>query len=143
DRNRAQIPHIRYLDPRELRIYSMVEGDMRVTYGSEVYNHVRAYRCFPISRPSEFIALWTGNSALEHEEIGVIRRLKELGPSSRLAVEHELSKRYFIHYIRSIRSIREDVGFLTWNVETDKGPMEFITRRWDRQAVVEGGINGR
>lgn len=143
DRHRGQVPHIHYLDPKDVRVYSMVEGAMRVVIGSEVYNHVRAYRCFPISRPSEFIAFWTGNSALEHEQIGVIRHLRELAPSSRLAVEHELSKRYFIHYILKINAIKEDVGFLTWEVDTDKGPMEFITRRFERYTVVEGGNNGR
>ncbi|NIA15198.1 MAG: DUF1854 domain-containing protein [Nitrospiraceae bacterium] len=137
------IPRIRYLDPKKLRVYALDEGDMRVTYGDEEYEHVRAYRCFPVSRPSEFVALWTGASALEHHEVGVVRRLKELAPSSLLAVRHELSKRYFIHYILTINAIREELGFLSWDVETDKGHMEFMTRRWDRDTVAEGGVNGR
>lgn len=119
---------------------------MRVVYEGESYDQVRAYRCFPVSRPREFIALWTGASALEHHQIGMIRRLKELAPSSRLAVEHELGKRYFIHYIESINSIRENkdnMGFLVWHVATDKGEIEFLTRRWQRESVQEGGVNGR
>lgn len=143
ERKGLEIPRIRYLNPKELHIYSMDAGGMQVRYAGETYNHVRAYRCFPITRPSEFIALWTGDSALEHEEIGVIRRLKELAPSSRLAVEHELVKRYFIHYVKRIMSIQEDVGFLTWTVETDKGDMEFMTRRFERKTVIEGPVNGR
>ena len=137
------IPRIRYLDAKKLRVYALDEGGMRVTYGDEEYEHVRAYRCFPVSRPSEFVAMWTGASALEHHEVGVVRRLKELAPSSLLAVQHELSKRYFIHYILSIKAIREELGFLSWNVETDKGHMEFMTRQWDRDTVAEGGVNGR
>lgn len=141
-RERAEIPAIRYLNPKDVRIYSKDEGGMRVEYDGEIYEDVRAYRCFPISRPSEFIALWTGDSALEHQEIGVVRRLKELMPSSRLAVEHELVKRYFIHYVQRIVSISEEMGFLNWTVETDKGEMEFMTRRFDRNSVVEGGPKG-
>ncbi len=137
------VPRIRYLDAKQLRIYALDEGGLRVTYGDEEYDHVHAYRCFPVSRPSEFVALWTGSSALEHREIGLIRRLKELAPSSTLAVQHELSKRYFIHYVRSINWIRDDLGFLTWDVETDKGQIEFMTRQWDRDTVAEGGQNGR
>ncbi|MBI4558600.1 MAG: DUF1854 domain-containing protein [Candidatus Hydrogenedentes bacterium] len=146
ERTRGEVPKIRYLDPKNLHIYSMDEGGMHVMYKDEVHEHVRAYRCFPISRPSEFVALWTGTSALEHREVGMIRRSKELAPSSRLAVEHELAKRYFIHYIQKINEIREDIGFLTWDVETDKGHMEFLTKRWERSSVREGGrsdMNGR
>ncbi len=140
------VPRVRYLDPKSLHIYSMDEGAMRVAYEGESYEMVRAYRCFPVSRPSEFIALWTGSSALEHHQIGVIRHLRELAPSSRLSVEHELAKRYFIHYIQKIESIRENkdnIGFLIWNAVTDKGDIEFLTKRWDRAAVQEGGRNGR
>ncbi|HOJ33127.1 MAG TPA: DUF1854 domain-containing protein [Candidatus Hydrogenedentes bacterium] len=141
-RRRLEIPKIRYLDPKDLRVYSKDVGGMRVEYKDEVYDNVHAYRCFPISRPSEFIALWTGQSALEHKEIGMIRRLKELLPSSRLAVEHELAKRYFIHYVKSIKNISEEMGFLVWQVETDKGEMEFLTRRYDRSSIIEIGTKG-
>ena len=141
-RERIEIPKIHYFSPKDLRIYSKDEGGMRVEYRDQVHDNVRAYRCFPISRPSEFIALWTGDSALEHKEIGMVRRLKELLPSSRLAVGHELTKRYFIHYIQKIVDIKEEMGFLVWNVETDKGQMEFMTRRFDRNSVIEGGTNG-
>ncbi|MDQ1258028.1 MAG: ATP-binding cassette, subfamily bacterial, partial [Candidatus Hydrogenedentes bacterium] len=143
ERRRGVVPHIRYLDPKQLRVYSLDEGGMRVTYGEESYLYVHAYRCYPISRPSEFVALWTGASALEHEQIGVVRYLKELEPASRKAVEKELAKRYFIHYVRKINSIKEELGFLFWDVESDKGRMEFLTRRWDRDTVFEGGANGR
>ena len=142
-REASPVPRIRYLDPKRLHIHTMEQGGMHVAYEGEEYDHVRAYRCFPVSRPSEFIALWTGVSALEHQEIGVIRRMKELSPGSLLTVQHELAKRYFIHYIQKINAIREDLGFLSWDVETDKGHMEFTTRRWDRSTVAEGGINGR
>lgn len=143
ERPRGPVPALRHLDPKKLHCYGMDEGGLHVAYGTEEYEHVRAYRCFPISHPSEFIALWTGASALEHQEVGVIRRLKELAPSSRLSLEHELSKRYFIHYIKKINAIKEELGTLMWEVETDKGDMTFMTRRWDRDTVIEGGVNSR
>lgn len=137
------VPRIRYLDAKQLHIHVLDEGGLHVKYMDEEYEHVHAYRCFPISNPSEFIALWTGASALEHHQIGMIRRLKEVASGSLVAVEYELAKRYFIHYIQKINSITEELGFLSWNVETDKGHMEFMTRRWDRNTVAEGGPNGR
>jgi hypothetical protein len=140
------VPRIKYLDPKELHITTLAEGDMRVVYKGETFDHVRAYRCFPVSRPHEFIALWTGATALEHQEIGMVRKLRELSPSALRVVELELKKRYFIHYIEEIISIKENkdnIGYLIWHVKTDKGVMQFITRRWDRHVVVEGGKNGR
>jgi len=76
----------------------------------------------------------------------MIRWLKEIGVTSRLAVEHELAKRYFIHYVQEIISVKENkdnIGYLIWNVKTDKGDQTFITRRWDRRSVVDGAVNGR
>jgi ABC-type multidrug transport system ATPase subunit len=143
DRGRPDVPHVRYLKPEHLRVRSMPSGGMHVEYKDEAHEHVRAYRCFPTSRPSEFIALWIGASALEHQEIGVVRRLHELDAESLNAVELELSKRYFIHYIKRILDIKEEMGFLMWEVETDKGRMEFLMKRWERSAVVEGPGNGR
>ena len=142
----TETPRIHYLDPKELHIYALTEGDMQVRYRGITYNHVRAYRCFPVSRPHEFIALWVGETALEHQEIGMVRRLKELAPSARLAVELELSKRYFIHYVEEIYSIKPNkanMGYLVWEVKTDKGDRAFLTKRWERRSVVEGGKNGR
>lgn len=144
-RNR-EIPRIQYFEPKGIHCYPLEEGGMRVTYKGQTYEHVRAYRCFPVSRPHEFIALWTGETALEHREIGMIRWLKEIGVTSRLAVEHELAKRYFIHYVQEIISVKENkdnIGYLIWNVKTDKGDQTFITRRWDRRSVVDGAVNGR
>jgi len=141
-----EIPRIRYVTPAELHITAISERGLQVSYRDVTYDHVRAYRCFPVSRPSEFIALWTGATALEHKEIGMIRRLKELTPGARLAVEHELLKRYFIHYIEQIYSIEENknnMAFLVWHVKTNKGDKTFITKRWERHIVVEGGKNGR
>ena len=144
EREVLPVPRIRYIDAKELHVYALDEGGLRVTYKEEEYDHVHGYRCFPVSHPSEFIALWTGASALEHREIGMLRRLKELAPSSLLAVQHELSKRYFIHYIKRVKSITEELGFLAWDVETDKGDMEFMTRRWDRDTVgFAGNVRGR
>jgi ABC-type multidrug transport system ATPase subunit len=142
-RQRLDIPKIRYLNPKDLRIYAKDEGGMHVEYGEDVFEGVRAYRCFPVSRPSEFIALWTGESAIEHREVGMVRRLKELLPSSRMAVELELAKRYFIHYIQEIKEIKQELSFLIWKVETDKGEMEFMTRYHDRNSVADGAVNGR
>ena len=141
-RVRSAAPQIQYLDPAKLRITTSRTGGMRVEHDGQAYPHVRAYRCFPTSRPSAFIALWIGNSALEHKEIGVVRWLHELDSDSRKAVELELAKRYFIHYIKRINSITEDIGFLTWDVDTDKGRMEFLMKRWERSAVVETPNNG-
>lgn len=142
----AEVPRIYYPSPELLEITTAPQGGMNVTYEGKEYRNVRAYRCFPISRPHEFIALWIGETALEHKEIAMIRRLKDVSADARRAIELELLKRYFIHYVERIWSVepnRNNMAFLDWEAETDKGRVMFITRRWERHAVVEGGKNGR
>ena len=140
------IPKIKYLDPKKLDIYTMSTGGMHVNYDNIIYKNVKAYRCFPISHPNEFIALWTGDTALEYKEIGVLRLLNEVNHNSRLTVGHELDKRYFIHYVDEIASIKinkNNMSFLDWELKTDKGEVSFITKRWERNCVVPGPKNGR
>ncbi len=124
-----------------MRFYEVSDGQILIDN-----TDVRAYRYFPVSRPHEFIALWTGATALEHKEIGMIRDMSALTPESLATVDLELKKRYFVHYIDEIYSIKENkdnIGYLLWSVKTDKGDIQFITRRWDRRVVVEGSKKGR
>lgn len=134
---------IRYLDPSRLEIVSH-DGGMRVVIdGKEVYDQVRAYACFPISNPKRYVSLRVGVSALEQREIGIIRDLDQLKPEHKHLVVEALAKRYFVHTITAIKKIREEFGFLYWDVETDKGPRQFATRRGDQDRVREFlGPNG-
>lgn len=133
---------VNFLDPERMHFERMEYGGLLLRLDGEVYEHLRVYRVFPLSQPDEYIAIRTGDSELEQEEIGQIRYLDELAPEDRALIDEELEKRYFIHTVEKILSIREDMGYFYWDVETDKGIREFpvpISTKY----VVPIGAGGR
>jgi len=117
---------IEFLDPAEVRFERMDYGGLRMLGpGEEAYDHIRVYRTHPLSMPQEYIAIRVGLSELEQQEVGIVRRLSDLSAEDQTLIEEELEKRYFIHTVEEIVSIREDMGYFYWVVETDKGTREF------------------
>ena len=114
-----------FLDPKKVRVERMALGGLSLELDGEIHDHLRVYRSFPLSRPNEYIAIRVGDSELEQREIGQIRDLNALSPGDRELIAEELQKRYFIHTVEKIISIREDMGYFYWVVETDKGTQEF------------------
>lgn len=118
---------VNFLDPAAVRFERMEYGGLRMTTGEdgEGFDHIVVYRAYPLSKPGEYIAIRIGHSELEQREIGMIRRLSELDPEGQELIEEALEKRYFVHTVEEIVSIREDMGYFYWVVETDKGTQEF------------------
>ena len=117
---------VNFLDPSELRFERMAYGGLQLeTADGVVHDHLRVYRAFPLSKPDEYVALRVGDSELEQREIGMIRRLADLRPEYLRLIEEDLRKRYFVHTVERIVSIREDMGYFYWVVETNKGTQEF------------------
>jgi hypothetical protein len=134
---------IRYLNPARFQVMEHDQGLRVVIDGEEVHDHVLAYACFPISDPRRYISLRVGVSALDQKEIGMIRDLSQLTDGQRRLVSNALAKRYFVHTIAEIYTIREEFGYLYWDDETDKGRREFPVKRWDQNRVREfEGPNG-
>lgn len=125
DPSREPILEVNMLDPDKVHFERMQYGGLSLELDGEVYEHLRVYRAFPLSRPDEYIAIRIGNSELEQQEIGQIRDMKRLAPEDRALIAEELQKRYFIHTVEKIVSIREEMGYFYWVVETDKGTQEF------------------
>lgn len=125
DPSREPILEVNMLDPDKVHFERMQYGGLSLKLDGEVYEHLRVYRVFPLSRPDEYIAIRIGNTELEQREIGQIRDINSLDPENRALVAEELQKRYFIHTVEEIISIREEMGYFYWAVETDKGRMEF------------------
>jgi len=128
---------IRYLDPARLEISMHDEGLRVVVDGKEVYDHVRAYACFPISNPHRYISLRIGVTALEQREIGIVRDISHLPDPQKKLIQEALARRYFLHIITKIYRLREEFGFLYWDAETDKGRRNFPVRRHDQGSVRE------
>ena len=91
------------------------------------YSRVILRRCFPMSDENTFLSVRDASTE-DLEEIGILEDWSELAPDDRRAVAQELSVFYLVPEIRAIRSARNEFGFLYWEVDTDRGPLEFIMR---------------
>jgi len=113
-----------WLDPKVLRFFRH-KGILRLTVGEErSYWKVSVYRCFPLTDPDKYISV---RDAM-NREIGLVRDLSELDAESRKIVKEELERRYLVPIVKRILSVRERMGMLLWEVETDRGSRRFLTR---------------
>jgi len=91
------------------------------------YPRVALRACFPVSDSTEFLSV---RDATEETipELGIIEDWSRLQPGSRDAVAAELGLHYFVPEIVQVFAIKEELGFLYWTVETDKGHKAFVMR---------------
>ena len=103
---------------------------------------VFAVRCFPAERPDEFISLRHADADGQQHELGIIRRMSDWPEAQQALVRDALARRYLLHDIRSIATIRLAHGLLDFEVETDQG-MHRFTMRWSQSAVQDFGPRGK
>jgi hypothetical protein len=119
-----------YLDPESVHFtrhgdtlgLTHSEGDISVHYPRVVLRS-----CFPVSDGKVYLSVRDANDG-KQTEIGIIEDWSSLLPEDRAAVSTELNLHYFVPKIQRILSISEELGFLYWSVETDKGPQDFVMR---------------
>lgn len=115
---------LNYLDPKKLKFFRY--GDvLRVTIeGDRSCLRVVPMRAFPISMRDKYISI----RDMKGDELGIIKNPKELDKESYELLEEELYKRYFVPVILKVKSIRDKLGIVEWEVVTDRGHRSFITR---------------
>ena len=116
---------MRFLEPDQLKIARTAGGVLALDVaGDEHYDHVDAYRVFPLSDGERWISLRVHGGG----EIGVIRRPDQLPEQARRLLTEELERRYFAPRILSIESLVERFGESHWRVVTSAGPCRFRVR---------------
>ena len=83
--------------------------------------------CFPVSGEEVYLSVREANEE-EETEIGIIQNWTGLAEADRQAVAAELGLHYFVPRILRVYRIKDELGFLYWHVETDKGDKEFVMR---------------
>ena len=103
---------------------SLTEPSGEVTF----FERVIPVRAFPVTAPTEFIAIREPDSRLhgQGDEIGMILRLSDFPPETVALIEEELGHRYFTPEIKKIHSFHEKFGYCYWEVTTSAGRVEFI-----------------
>jgi energy-coupling factor transporter ATP-binding protein EcfA2 len=135
--------HPRWLTPDLARIHLGNHGALHVTVRDErIYGGVYAMCCFPVRHPREYLSL----RYLDHEkreiEVGLIRRLSDWPAEAQRLISESLLKRYFVHTVRAIHAIEIFSSYLSFDVDTDLGPVQFIMR-WQHDRAQDYGAAGK
>jgi hypothetical protein len=137
---------IRFLTPDMCRIHLGTHNALHVTVKDErIYGGVYAAYVFPVAHPNEYISLvysTGGRRSRDETEIGIIRNLDEFPPADAELVRQALARRYFVHVISRIHHIGWKFGFLSLDVDTDKGPISFMMQ-WQHDRAVDYGRGGK
>jgi hypothetical protein len=116
-----------YLTPERVR-FERNEDTLSLTLdGKEQYRRVILRSCFPVSQETRYLSVRDA-SGEEQSEIGVIEDWTALDERDRRAVAEELGLHYFVPAIQRVLEVKDELGFLYWTVDTDKGRKEFVMR---------------
>lgn len=133
----------RYLSPDGARIHLGNRGALHVSVlNDRIYGGVYAVYAFPVRYPGRYISLRYLTGKDEDLEVGLIRDLSQWPPDQRKLVEEALHRHYFVHTITRIHHIGWKYGFVAFEVETDKGPANFMMR-WSHDRAVDYGRSGK
>lgn len=115
---------LNYLDPKKVKFFRYGDVLRATIEGDRSCLRVVPMRVFPISMRDKYISL----RDMKGDEIGIIKEPKELDKESYKLLEEEIHKRYFMPVILKVKSIRDKLGIVEWEVVTDRGYRKFITR---------------
>lgn len=111
------------LDPRKCRFHRPQGEELRLDIEDDrCVLSCSVVRAFPLSDPEHYISVIDANG----DEVGMLYELRQLDPDSRREIEEEFRKRYFVPIIQRINAIRVEFGIVYWEVETNKGPKDFV-----------------
>jgi hypothetical protein len=138
---------IRYLDPEKTRFSQTKGGFVSVRIEpDEEYPRVNLHKAFPFTRDREYIsARFISTNELgmvkdsEIKEVGMIRKLDDFPPDQVEIIEKELGRRYFVPMIEKIRNIKEEFGYIYWEVLTSAGSRRFTTHDMNNALIPVGG----
>jgi hypothetical protein len=95
--------------------------------GVRHYPRVVLRSCFPVSEGGAYLSVRDASDEQE-AEIGILEDWTTLDEEDRQAVAAELGLYYFVPKIGRVHQVKDELGFLYWTVDTDKGPREFVMR---------------
>ena len=131
-------PQVRYRDGSEIRAWRVPgSSHLRVeVVDDQVVLSARIKRFFPLSSPDNYYSVQTADD----KEVCVVRSLDSCDERTKGLITQELDRRYFSPRISRIRDFKVVPGMLSFNVETNRGQIEFYVRNWrDSSYEIEPG----
>jgi ATP-binding cassette subfamily B protein len=134
-------PH--WLEPDSAELREGPHGSLEVELPVDsLHRSVFAVRCFPATRPDDFICLRAWDRDGQERDLGILRHLDRWSARAQALVRAALVRRYWLRRIIGIDSIKLEYGYLTCNVRTDQGPTQF-TMRWTQSQAQDFGARGK
>jgi ATP-binding cassette subfamily B protein len=124
----------RWLGPHNCQLAEGKFETLDATIAGQVYEGLSAIRALPVTFPHQFISLRHAAADGVAHEIGMVRDLADWPAEERQLLEQALARRYFIRTITAIDTIELKYGLLTFQVDTDRGPVTFTMRNSHSQA---------
>ena len=118
----AEYAHIQYL-PLTAQFELSPGGLLKLKVGETEYPRVTLHRVFPFTLEDRYISVLD----IDSKEVGLIDRLSEFPPETIALLKSQMALRYYAPVIRGINSVKEDFGYLLWDVETDVGTIRFTS----------------
>jgi hypothetical protein len=118
------------LDPTKVRLFHTGGSTVRATItdlslgSARTFLRVQIARAYPLSEPNRFIGLRDEKD----KDIGMMESLVGIDAVSATIVAEELERRYFLPKIRRVRSVKDEYGTITMEVETDRGDRTFFVQ---------------
>jgi hypothetical protein len=134
---------LKFLDAADVVFEAGAAGELIATVKDVRYEDVKPARTHPMSDPYGFLSLrGTPAGGSGDVELGILRSMQALAPQQRSLVDAALARRYLGTTIVRILGIREEFGYMYWDVLTDRGERQLVLPRWNQSHVSETGSDG-
>ncbi len=113
---------LNFIDGSAISIKPYGEGKVTLVYiNGEEIRGLSPRRLFSVTHPHSFIQMLDESG----QEVGILRDMNQLDPSSYKCLEKALERFYLIPEILEIHTLKEEYRITRWDVTTDKGRRVF------------------
>jgi hypothetical protein len=122
-------------EPTTLELTLDEDGQLWALSPGSVRLRVFARRAFPLSNPDSYVSLLDE----QHFERACLVSLDALSIPAREVLQRALEKGDFLPKVQRIMTVAQEATLSRWQVETDRGPRQFIVDQEDHVRPLEDG----
>ena len=116
---------LRFIDGRNSKFAATEGGFVSLEFDGKTYKRIGVYLTFPLSDPESFISIREADE--KAKEIGVIKKLSDIGSDQAELIREQINLRYFMPEITKVIDVKDEYGYAYWNVITSFGACRFTT----------------
>lgn len=133
---------VHWITHTEARFFPGLHEILTLEMDGQEFAGVYTVRSFPATHSEAYLSIRHADSAGHDRELGMIRKLDEWPAATQELIRRSLNRRYLLHRVNSLISVREDNGFVNCSADTDDGRVDFVVQNNER-SVKHFGYNGR